>query len=143
MSSPTLPVLTTPPSSNMSSTPLNNSPSISKQSSTACSGNSSASQPRSVPSRSVRRRSTGVSQKRKGVSRKCSVKICPQTATGAWAKGWKCPYHEKLKAKLLQPVSTYLSEAELHAIIDGRYRGDGRKVDAYVMYDPLFIDLEG
>lgn len=62
-------------------------------------------------------------------------------STGPWRKGWKCSYHQKLADRLLQPVDTYLSPAELHAIIDGRYRGDGRPVDKYVMYDPLLMDF--
>ncbi len=43
---------------------------------------------------------------------------------------------------LAQPAAAYLSEAQLHAVIGGRYRGDGRKVDAYVLWDTLDLDLE-
>lgn len=51
-------------------------------------------------------------------------------------------YHEKIVKGLVQPAGSYLTRSQLHAVVSGRYRGDGRKVDAYVLYDPLDIHLE-
>jgi hypothetical protein len=33
-----------------------------------------------------------------------------------------------------------MSASEAHAVLNGRYRGDGRRIDQYVMDDPLGID---
>lgn len=49
-------------------------------------------------------------------------------------------YEEKIVRGLTQPTFSYLSEAEAHALLNGRYRGDGRRVDQYVVDDPLGID---
>lgn len=50
-------------------------------------------------------------------------------------------YHEKIAKNLLQPVGTYLTESEILATMNGRYRGDERRLDVYVSHDPLNIDL--
>lgn len=55
---------------------------------------------------------------------------------------WKCDYHRKIDAGLLQPAATYLSDVEMRSCMNGRYRGDGRRTDVYVLPDPLNIDLE-
>lgn len=52
-------------------------------------------------------------------------------------------YHEKIARNLLQPADSYLSATELDACMKGRYKGDGRRTDNYVLPDPLDIELEG
>lgn len=41
-----------------------------------------------------------------------------------------------------QPTWLYLSDSEANAVLNGRYRGDGRRVDQFVSSDPLLIDPE-
>jgi hypothetical protein len=50
-------------------------------------------------------------------------------------------YHEKIVRRQLQPTWDYLSPAEIEATINGRYRGDGRRLDQYVTDEPLMIEL--
>lgn len=51
------------------------------------------------------------------------------------------PYYErKIVEGRIQPTFDYLTEAELHALLNGRTRGDGRRVDQYVVDDPLMIN---
>ena len=52
-------------------------------------------------------------------------------------------YEEKIVKGLLQPTWEYMSDAEAHATLNGRYRGDGRRIDQYVSEEPLGIDEEG
>jgi hypothetical protein len=52
------------------------------------------------------------------------------------------PYHEKIARNLLQPASAYLSPSEIAATMNGRYRGDARRLDVYVLPDPLLYELE-
>lgn len=49
-------------------------------------------------------------------------------------------WHEKIVKGLITPTVDWMKPSELHAIINGRYRGDGRRVDQYVVGDPLLID---
>jgi len=49
-------------------------------------------------------------------------------------------WHEKVVRGLITPTVDWMKPSELHAIINGRYRGDGRRVDQYVVGDPLLID---
>lgn len=51
-------------------------------------------------------------------------------------------YHEKIAKGLTQPTWDYLSDSEANAVLNGRYRGDGRRVDQFVSGDPLLIDQE-
>ena len=52
------------------------------------------------------------------------------------------PYYErKVVLGLTEPVADYLSETEAQAVLNGRYRGDGRRIDQYVSHDPLGIEL--
>jgi hypothetical protein len=46
-------------------------------------------------------------------------------------------YHEKIAKNILQPADSYLSQTEIDATMNGRYRGDGRRLDPYVSADPL------
>lgn len=46
-------------------------------------------------------------------------------------------YYEKIAKNLLQPAASYLNESELLATMCGRYRGDARRLDMYVLPDPL------
>ena len=52
-------------------------------------------------------------------------------------------WHEKVVKGLITPTVSWMKPSELHAIINGRYRGDGRRVDQYVVGDPLLIDEDG
>lgn len=53
------------------------------------------------------------------------------------------PYYErKIVEGLTTPTFSYVSDAEAHALLNGRYRGDGRRVDQYIVGDPLGIELE-
>lgn len=51
-------------------------------------------------------------------------------------------YARKIVLGLVQPAATYMSPSELHAVVAGRYRGDGRRIDRYVLFDSLDIDLD-
>jgi hypothetical protein len=51
-------------------------------------------------------------------------------------------YERKIVLGLLQPTFSYMTETEAFAVVNGRYRGDGRRIDQYVSDDPLDIDLE-
>jgi hypothetical protein len=43
---------------------------------------------------------------------------------------------------LVQPVDSYLQPAEIEAMLNGRYRGDGRRIDVYCPPEgPLGISL--
>jgi hypothetical protein len=42
---------------------------------------------------------------------------------------------------LIEPTWTYLSPAEMETCVNGRYRGDGRRLDQFVSDDPLLIEL--
>jgi hypothetical protein len=52
-------------------------------------------------------------------------------------------WHEKLVRGLITPTDSWMSPAELEAVLNGRYRGDGRRIDDYVVGDPLMIDTKG
>ena len=51
-------------------------------------------------------------------------------------------WHEKLVKGLIVSTVEWMSASELNAIINGRYRGDGRRIDQFVTGDPLLIDVE-
>lgn len=51
-------------------------------------------------------------------------------------------WHEKVVKGLITPTVDWMKPSELHAILNGRYRGDGRRIDQYVVDDPLLIDEE-
>lgn len=51
-------------------------------------------------------------------------------------------YEQKLMLGLTQPADAYLSETEMEAMINGRYRGDGRRLDVYCPPEgPLGVTL--
>jgi len=50
-------------------------------------------------------------------------------------------YEEKIVKAWTVPTFDYLSDSEANALLNGRYRGDGRRVDQYVIDDPLGFDL--
>lgn len=52
-------------------------------------------------------------------------------------------WHEKVAKGLITPTVDWMKDSELNAVINGRYRGDGRRLDQYVTGDPLLIDVEG
>lgn len=52
-------------------------------------------------------------------------------------------YEEKIVRNLLQPTWSYLTDTEAEASVNGRYRGDGRRLDLYVTDDGMGIDLDG
>jgi predicted FMN-binding regulatory protein PaiB len=51
-------------------------------------------------------------------------------------------YEEKVSRGLTVPTWDYMTAAEAHAVLNGRYRGDGRRIDQYVNDDPLGINEE-
>lgn len=51
-------------------------------------------------------------------------------------------YHEKVVRGLLQPSWDVLSDVEANALFHGRFRGDGRRLDAYVLPDEAVMDEE-
>jgi len=51
-------------------------------------------------------------------------------------------YEQKIMAGVCQPTWLYMSDSEAHALLNGRYRGDGRRIDQYVTAEPLLIDPE-
>jgi hypothetical protein len=42
-------------------------------------------------------------------------------------------YHEKIVKGLAQPALTYLTPTEIHNLIGGKYHGDGRRLDRFVV----------
>lgn len=40
-----------------------------------------------------------------------------------------------------EPVQARFTRSEMDAVVWGRYRGDGRRLDAYVSFDPLEVEL--
>lgn len=49
-------------------------------------------------------------------------------------------YEEKVVRGLTQPTWDWMSESEAHALLNGRYKGDGRRIDQWVLPEPLLID---
>ena len=50
---------------------------------------------------------------------------------------------EKIVKCLKEPQFDWISDAEAHAIINGRYRGDGRRIDQWTVPEgPMEIDVE-
>lgn len=50
-------------------------------------------------------------------------------------------YHEKVAKGLLIPTWDWMTEPEAHALLNGRYRGDGRRLDQWIAGDPLNVEL--
>lgn len=50
-------------------------------------------------------------------------------------------YERKLVLGLIQPTWAYMSDTEANAVLNGRYRGDGRRLDVWISDEPLGIDL--
>lgn len=42
---------------------------------------------------------------------------------------------------LLQPTFEYISASEAEAVVNGKYRGDGRRLDSWIAGEPMMIDL--
>lgn len=51
-------------------------------------------------------------------------------------------YHEKIAKGIVKPSFDWMTEAESATLLNGRYRGDGRRLDQWVAGDPLLIDEE-
>lgn len=51
-------------------------------------------------------------------------------------------HHERIILGIITPVSEDLTETEIRATLHGRSRGDGRRLDAYCLEDPIDGDLE-
>jgi hypothetical protein len=58
-------------------------------------------------------------------------------------RGGVCPpyYEEKVVRGLLEPTWDWMLESESHALLNGRFRGDGRRIDQWTVSDPLGIEL--
>jgi hypothetical protein len=42
---------------------------------------------------------------------------------------------------LTEPTWDWMSESEADALLNGRYRGDGRRLDQWIAGDPLGVEL--
>jgi hypothetical protein len=52
-------------------------------------------------------------------------------------------YEEKVVKGYIEPTWDWMSEHEAHALINGRYRGDGRRIDQWVLPEgPMGVELE-
>jgi hypothetical protein len=49
-------------------------------------------------------------------------------------------YERKIALGLTTPTWDWMSESEAEAVINGRYRGDGRRLDQWVSAEPLLYD---
>lgn len=63
-----------------------------------------------------------------------------------WIEGGVSPdtsYHQAVVEGRREPIQARLEQSEMDALVYGRYRGDGRRLDAYTTYDPLtgLVDL--
>lgn len=63
------------------------------------------------------------------MTRRCKSQPCNQQV---WLGHGRCYYHEKVVARLLQPVDRYLSDVEINTSLAGRPHQDGRRLDHYV-----------
>lgn len=55
---------------------------------------------------------------------------------------WPDPAYERdVVLGVRVPIQAVLSVAEMEAVLNGRLRGDGRRIDAYVAGEPLGIEL--
>lgn len=52
-------------------------------------------------------------------------------------------YHEKIVKGLKSPTWDWMSDSEAHAVVNGRYRGDGRRIDQWTLPEPMGIDMRG
>lgn len=80
---------------------------------------------------------------------------CRQPAVGRWCEfhgHWigrieagvmpDQAYHRKIIEGLLEPTWSYLSDIEANTTLRGRRHQDGRRLDLYVVDDPVDWDLE-
>lgn len=56
-----------------------------------------------------------------------------------WAERnlWPDPAYELAVVRGKTPIQAVLTETEMDAVVNGRYKGDGRRLDAYVTADPI------
>jgi hypothetical protein len=50
-------------------------------------------------------------------------------------------YEEKIVKALVEPTWDWMTETEAEALLNGRYRGDGRRIDQWITADPLGVEL--
>lgn len=50
-------------------------------------------------------------------------------------------YERKVVEGRITPSWDSMSEAEMDTVLNGRYRGDGRRIDQYIVDDPMMITL--
>lgn len=52
------------------------------------------------------------------------------------------PYYEqKVVEGLTSPTWDWLTDSEAETLLNGRYRGDGRRLDQYIAGEPLGVEL--
>lgn len=52
------------------------------------------------------------------------------------------PYYEgKIMEGVIQPTWDYMTDVEAYALLNGRYRGDGRRLDQWISSDPIGFEL--
>lgn len=60
------------------------------------------------------------------------------------AAGGEAPdqfYERKVVEGKITPSWDSMSRAEMDTLLNGRYRGDGRRIDQYIVDDPMMISL--
>lgn len=68
------------------------------------------------------------------------AKLC--SAHRYWSANKVTPdpyYEEKIVKGIATPTWDWMSDTEAHALLNGRQRGDGRRLDQYIAGDPLMI----
>jgi hypothetical protein len=50
-------------------------------------------------------------------------------------------YERKVVLGLVQPTWDWMTDEEAEILLNGRYRGDGRRLDAWVAGDPIGVEL--
>jgi hypothetical protein len=50
-------------------------------------------------------------------------------------------YERKVVEGRITPSWDSMSGPEMDAVLNGRYRGDGRRIDQYIVDDPMMITL--
>ena len=46
-------------------------------------------------------------------------------------------YERKVMTRLITPTWDWMTDSESRAVLNGRYRGDGRRIDQWVLHEPV------
>lgn len=61
-----------------------------------------------------------------------------------WAQTSEIPdpyYEQKVVEGLIVPTWDWMTDSEASTLLNGRYRGDGRRLDQWIAGDPLMVEL--